>query len=179
MQNIVLLVEDEKKTGEMLKKALESEDISVEWVSDGKSAVSKFQKGKFDLIILDLKLPEITGDEVLEAIRRIDPYVEVIVYTNYQDPLVMKKLINLGVEGYINKGSDADLWETVEKIRARLDPFSEEEITESENPGFFTSEQWASLTILLAEPFPTPPSLSPHATDHNIAACSARARDWC
>jgi len=91
MQNIVLLVEDEKKTGEMLKKALESEDISVEWVSDGKSAVSKFQKGKFDLIILDLKLPEITGDEVLEAIRRIDPYVEVIVYTNYQDPLVMKK----------------------------------------------------------------------------------------
>ncbi len=128
MQDKVLLVEDEKKTGEMLKKALESENISVEWVLDGKAAISKIQRGRFDLIILDLKLPEITGDEVLEDIRRIDPYVEVIVYTNYQNPSVMKKLINLGVEGYINKGSDADLWETVEKIKARLDPFNEEEI---------------------------------------------------
>lgn len=128
MQDKVLLVEDEKKTGEMLKKALESENISVEWVLDGKAAISKIQRGRFDLIILDLKLPEITGDEVLEDIRRIDPYVEVIVYTNYQDPSVMKKLINLGVEGYINKGPDADLWETVEKIKARLYPFNEEEI---------------------------------------------------
>ncbi len=140
MHNIVLLVEDETKTGEMLKKALESEGISVEWVSDGKSAVSKIQRGKFELIILDLKLPEITGDEVLEAIRRIDPYVEVIIYTNYQDSDIMKKLINLGVEGYINKGSEADLWETVRKIKARLDPFSKEEIqalTDSVPEGFF------------------------------------------
>ena len=140
MENIVLLVEDEQKTGEMLKKALESEGVSVEWVSDGKSALSNIQRGKFDLIILDLKLPEITGDEVLESIRRIDPYVEVIIYTNYQDPPVMKKLINLGVEGYISKGSDADLWETVEKIKERLDPFSEKEIqtlTDSVPEAFF------------------------------------------
>ena len=140
MENIVLLVEDEKKTGEMLKKALESEGVSVEWVLNGESALSNIQRGKFDLIILDLKLPETTGDEILESIRRIDPYVEVIIYTNYQDPPVMKKLINLGVEGYISKGSDADLWETVEKIKERLDPFSEKEIqtlTDSVPEAFF------------------------------------------
>ena len=127
MKNTILLIEDEKKTGEMLKLALESEGIEVIWAVDGKSALDKMEKGRFDLIILDLKLPEISGDEVLEGLRSIDPYVEVIVYTNYQEPPVMKKLINLGVEGYINKGADADLWGMVEKVKARLDPFSEEE----------------------------------------------------
>jgi DNA-binding NtrC family response regulator len=127
MKNTVLLVEDEKKTGEMFKQALESEKIDVTWARDGKSALEEMEKGKFDLIILDLKLPEISGDEVLEGIRKIDPYAEVLVYTNYQDPPVMKKLMNLGVGGYINKGGDADLWQTIEKVKEILDPFSQEE----------------------------------------------------
>lgn len=125
MTGTVLLVEDEKKTAEMLKQGLEAEGITVIWVSDGKAAVESMSKGKVDLIILDLKLPGISGDEVLEAIRKIDPYVEVIVYTNYQDPPVMKKLINLGVDGYISKGAAADLWDTIEKVKQRLDPFSD------------------------------------------------------
>ncbi len=128
MKNTLLLIEDEQKTGEMLKQALESEGIDVTWAMDGKLAMEQMEKGKFDLIILDLKLPEISGDEVLEGIRSIDPYVEVIVYTNYQDPDVMKRLFKLrGVIDYINKGADADLWDTVAKVKARLDPFSEEE----------------------------------------------------
>lgn len=122
-----MLVEDEKKTAEMLKQALESEGIDVLWVQDGKSAIGEMKKGRFDLIILDLKLPEMSGDEVLENIRKIDSYVTVVVYTNYQDPPVMKKLINLGVEGFISKGASADLWETVEKVKSLLDPFSDEE----------------------------------------------------
>ena len=124
MNNTVFLVEDEEKTGLLLKQALESENIDTVWAKDGKSALEKMEKGKFDLVILDLKLPGLSGDEVLEGIRKVDPYVEVVVYTNYEDPLVMKRLINLGVEGYIKKGAEADLWETVAKIKAKLDPLS-------------------------------------------------------
>lgn len=124
MNNRVFLIEDEEKTGDMLRQALESEDIDVVWVKDGKSALEEMEKGKFDLIILDLKLPGISGDEVLEGIRKFDPYVEVVVYTNYQEPPVMTKLINLGVEGYIKKGADADLWEMVALIKNKLDPLS-------------------------------------------------------
>lgn len=127
MNNTLLLVEDEKKTGEILKRALENESIDVTWVQDGSSALEIMEKGKFDLIILDLKLPGMTGDEVLEEIRKIDPYVDVVIYTNYQDPPVMKKLINLGVDKYINKGADADLWQTVDIVKERLRPLSEEE----------------------------------------------------
>ena len=127
MRNTILLIEDEKKTAQMLKQALESEGIDVVWASDGEQALKAVERGKFDLIILDLKLPLIPGDQVLEGIRRVDPYVEVLVYTNYSDPPVMQKLINLGVEGYIRKGAEADLWDTVARIKAMLDPFSEDE----------------------------------------------------
>lgn len=143
MKNTILLVEDELKTGDMLKQALETEGIEVVWAVDGKDAINKMVKGKYDLIILDLKLPEITGDEVLEQVRIIDPYVDVVVYTNYQDPPVMKKLINLGIEGYINKGADADLWGTVEMVKARLDPLSEKErndLLSSAPSGMFDEE---------------------------------------
>ena len=143
MNNCVLLVEDEKKTGEMLKQALESVDINVDWAQDGQAALNEIEKGKYDLIILDLKLPEISGEEVLQGIRKVDPYVEVIIYTNYQDPPVMKHLIDLGIEGYINKGADADLWEVVNKVKAKLDPFTENRMAEilDSTPGdIFTSE---------------------------------------
>lgn len=127
MKNTLLLVEDEKKTGQILKQALETEGIEVVWAQDGQAALDTMEKGKFDLIILDLKLPGMSGDEVLERVRKIDPYVDVVVYTNYQEPPVMKKLINLGIEKYINKGADADLWQTVEMVKERLRPLSTEE----------------------------------------------------
>ena len=132
MDGNILLVEDEKKTGELLKKALETEGIKVDWAIDGKSALKDVEKGKYDLIILDLKLPELSGADVLEGIRNIDPYVEVIVYTNYPtdsfSPAIIKKLFKHGVDEYVNKGADADLWEMVDKVKAILDPLSESEI---------------------------------------------------
>lgn len=125
--NKILLVEDEVKTAEMLKEALTEEGIAVEWVTNGQDALSIIKPGAFDLIILDLKLPGMTGDEILEHLRKVDSYVDVVVYTNYQDPPVMQKLINLGVDGYISKGASADLWDTVEQIKKILDPLSEED----------------------------------------------------
>lgn len=125
--SLLLLVEDEIKTAELLKTALEDEGITVDWVVNGSEALNLIKPGRYDLIILDLKLPGISGDQVLEALRKIDSYVDVIVYTNYQDPPVMQKLINLGVDGYISKGAAADLWDTIDKIKDILDPMSNAE----------------------------------------------------
>jgi DNA-binding response OmpR family regulator len=118
----ILIVEDERKTGEYLQKALLQEKIDSEIASDGKVAIELFEKNKYDLVVLDLKLPILTGDEVLKRIRELDPYIEVIVYTNYEEPPVMKKLLNLQVNGFLKKGPDANLWETVEFIKAKLMP---------------------------------------------------------
>ena len=127
MKNRVLLVEDEPATGEMLQKALESKGIAAVHAFDGDAALEAMKPGEFDLVVLDLKLPGLSGDQVLEKMRKIDPYVDVIVYTNYQDPPVMKRLFPLGVSGYIQKGAGADLWEIVRQIQQRLEPYTAEE----------------------------------------------------
>lgn len=133
MQNTILLIEDETKTGEMLKEALEFSDIQVILAKDGKAALDVMERGKFDLIILDLKLPGMPGEEVLEKIREIDDYVEVIVNTNYPTnvipPFTMERLIEAGITKYITKGANADLVGLVAKVKEILRPFSQEEWT--------------------------------------------------
>ncbi len=132
MKYQVMLVEDEPKTAEMVIMALESEDkIKITHFDNGVSAIENFEEmgiGYYDLLILDLKLKgELRGDEALDEIRKIDPYVEVLVYTNYENPEELKHLLNLRVSGYEKKGADADIWSLVEKVNTILEPMSQEE----------------------------------------------------
>ena len=77
------------------------------------------------MCIRDRKLPGLTGEEVLSAIRKEDPFITVIVYTNYSNFADIKKLTNIGIDGYINKGPGADLDELVTAIEDKLGPIDE------------------------------------------------------
>jgi len=70
-------------------------------------------------------MPGMSGDEVLKELRSISPYLQVVVYTNYSNAPVMQKLINLGVEGFIKKGAEADLWGMVEFIKSKFQPIDD------------------------------------------------------
>lgn len=127
--NRVLIVEDEIVTAEAVKEALALDDISADIASDGKSGLEKFTSSNYDLILLDLKMPGLSGDEVLSEIRKQDPFVDVIIYTNYTDFVDIKKLANIGIEGYINKGPKADLSELISAIKEKLAPLNDETIS--------------------------------------------------
>ncbi len=126
MNHRILIVEDETKTSEYLAKALKTEGFDVDCAIDGATGVSNLKKNHYDLIILDLKMPGKTGDVVLEEIREIDPLIMVVIYTNYEQAPVMKNLINLGIDGYIRKGANADLWGTVDFIKSKFYPVEPE-----------------------------------------------------
>lgn len=131
MSDKVLIVEDEEKTGKFLKLALEDNNIEVTWAKNGQEALENFKKSQYDLIVLDIQLPGISGDEVLERVREIDPYVTIIVYTNSISAHdLMKKFINLDVDAYLNKGGYADLDQIITEILSKLEPFSIEEMNE-------------------------------------------------
>lgn len=118
----VLIIEDELATAEPVKQALELNGISADIAKDGVEGIEMFDKGDYELVLLDLKLPGMQGEEVLTRLRKIDPFIDVIIYTNYSDFADIKKLANIGIEGYINKGPSADLGELVEAIKRRLAP---------------------------------------------------------
>lgn len=127
--NRVLIIEDETATAEAVKEALALDDISADIASDGKSGLEKFTSSNYDLILLDLKMPGLSGDEVLSEIRKQDPFIDVIIYTNYTDFADIKKLANIGIEGYINKGPKADLSELISAIKEKLAPLDDETIS--------------------------------------------------
>lgn len=122
----VLVVEDERNTAELVKAALELVDIQADLAYDGKEGLEKFQTDEYDLILLDLQMPKLTGEELLKEIRKQNPYVDIIVYTNFERFADIKKLVNMGINGYVNKGPNADLQELVKIVKGKLEPMNEE-----------------------------------------------------
>lgn len=127
--NRVLIIEDETATAEAVKEALALDDISADIASDGESGLEKLISNNYDLILLDLKMPGLSGAEVLSEIRKQDPFIDVIIYTNYTEFADIKKLANIGIDGYINKGPKADLSELISAIKEKLAPLDDETIS--------------------------------------------------
>ncbi|GEM_PF-2233782 len=125
----ILIIEDEVKTSKNLAAALsdEMENLIVECVENGRLGLQKLQETEFDLVILDLKMPDMTGDEVLKEIRKIAPYVQVVVYTNNGNYEILKELTNLGVDGFHEKGGKTNLWNIVADVVSKLRPVEDEE----------------------------------------------------
>lgn len=77
----ILLVEDEENLHFAIKLNLEMEGFNVISIFNGKNAVSKFKEGRFDLIILDVMLPEMNGFDICEAIRLENSKVPILFLT--------------------------------------------------------------------------------------------------
>lgn len=128
--NKVLIIEDELMTANAVKEALELNEMKADIAEDGIKGLDLIKKNDYDLILLDLKMPKLSGEEVLKEIRKIRPYVFVIIYTNFSEFADIKALANIGIDGYVNKGSDSDLKELVNMIKEKLEPFSVDDMEE-------------------------------------------------
>ena len=99
----LLLVEDEEKVAAFIVRGLEAERFAVDIAHDGRSAVQLSNAYQYDLVILDLMLPEISGTEVLRQIRQRDSHVPVLVLTA-RDALGEKvEHFELGADDYLTK----------------------------------------------------------------------------
>jgi len=126
--NRVLIIEDELDTARSVREALAINSVTADIAKDGEEGIRKFNAGDYDLVLLDLRMPKMDGEQVLAEIRKVDPFVDVIVYTNFKEFADIKKLANIGIQGYVNKGPDADLNEVLSLILEKLAPLSEDDI---------------------------------------------------
>ena len=90
----ILVVEDNQSIAETIKQKLEEENFHVTISLNGKDAITEFSKFKFDLVLLDLYLPELNGEEVLRQIRRRSNVAVIIISMKSSD---VEKAINLGL----------------------------------------------------------------------------------
>ncbi len=99
----ILVVEDEKKVADIIARGLKAERFAVDVCHDGQSGWESASIYNYDLIILDLMLPKLTGTEVLEKIRQKNSLVPVLILTA-RDAMADKiKNFESGADDYLTK----------------------------------------------------------------------------
>jgi len=112
----LLLIEDDRMIGESLRNALRGSGYAVDWVRDGRAADTTLSTERFDLVLLDLGLPQIDGMEVLRAMRGRGDRTPVIVLSA-RDALANRVLgLDAGADDYIVKPFELD--ELLARMRA-------------------------------------------------------------
>jgi len=114
----LLLVEDDVNFGAVLKSYLELNDFTVDWVDDGKYAMPKFESTTYNLVLLDVMLPNIDGFSIANSIKNKSfdvPFIFITAKTLRDDIVEGYKT---GADDYITKPFDSEI--LLYKIRAIL-----------------------------------------------------------
>ena len=108
MSGRILIVDDEKGLRLALKGLLSKEGYQVETAASGEEALQRIETGSFHLVITDLSMQGITGLQVLEHARRVDPELAVIMITAYGSEKIAVQAMKLGAADYLPKPFDND-----------------------------------------------------------------------
>jgi DNA-binding NtrC family response regulator len=104
----ILVVDDEENARDGLSKILTKEGYKIDVASDGKEAIDSIRKNRFDLVITDMRMPQMDGFEVLREIRKMDDNIGVIMITAFGEVDSYFEAMNLGAFEYINKPVKVD-----------------------------------------------------------------------
>ena len=99
----ILLMEDEHSIANGLKMVLTEEGYAVDLAMTGQSALDSFFNNGFDLLVADLRLPDIDGFEVIKQVKAKRPETEVVVITGYSSVYSAVDAMKLGVYDYLPK----------------------------------------------------------------------------
>lgn len=99
----ILIADDDETLCYLLKEELINEGFIVETVYDGKYAIEKIQKKGFDLLLLDLEMKEVSGEEVLKFVQENFPSLQVVVLTAKSELSTAVECIKLGAYDFITK----------------------------------------------------------------------------
>ncbi len=126
MNESILIVDDDTEVRKLLSSVLEDEGYSVETVENGKEAFRASEKSHFDVALIDIKLPDMDGTELLNRLKRRQPKMVKIVITGFPTLENAIKTVNEGADGYVLKPFDVQ--KLLEIIRKLLDEKTAEHI---------------------------------------------------
>ncbi|MFB4168103.1 response regulator transcription factor [Virgibacillus sp. JSM 102003] len=114
----VLIVEDEQKLSRVLQLELNYENYTTEVANNGKQALELLESKKWDLVLLDIMLPELSGMEVLRRFRRKDTNTPIILLTARDQVHDKVSGLDLGANDYVTKPFQIE--ELLARIRVHL-----------------------------------------------------------
>ncbi|MCD0453002.1 response regulator transcription factor [Actinocorallia sp. API 0066] len=113
-----LVVEDDETIGDVLESRLRAHDHTVVWARTGRGALRAAETHPFDLVLLDLGLPDLDGVEVCRRLRRVQPGCVLVMLTARQDEMDVVVGLEAGADDYLTKPFGFN--ELLARIRAHL-----------------------------------------------------------
>ncbi len=104
----ILIVDDEERFRITLAKLLAVREMDVRHVGGGREALEELKNSAYDVILLDVKMPEMNGIETLTEIKKLSPFVEVIILTGHASVDVAVEIMRLGGYEYLLKPCPID-----------------------------------------------------------------------
>jgi DNA-binding NtrC family response regulator len=104
----LLIVDDEIRFLQTLTQRLGLRDFDVTPVSNGQDALEMASRQSFDLALVDLKMPGMDGEEVLEKLKQQHPFIEVVILTGHGSIDSAVTCTRLGSHSYLQKPCDTD-----------------------------------------------------------------------
>ena len=103
----ILVIEDDRFIGEMYVRSLKKAGYEVDWMVGGNDGLVAARNKKYDLILLDVMLPERRGNEIMEALRNgkedLIPDTKIIVLTNFEQDEESRMAMEHNADGYLIK----------------------------------------------------------------------------
>lgn len=138
----VLLVDDEKELTEALSDRMKTRGFKVDIANSGPVAISKVKEKSYDVIILDMAMPEMDGMEVLKILLKLNPDLQIIFLTGYATLEKGIEAVKLGAVDFMEKPVDIDkLIEKVNEAKTKRDLLSEKK-TENDIKDLMKKKGW-------------------------------------
>ena len=99
----ILLVEDDTLVAETVSSTMKKWNHNVLWATGGRDAISMAQENTFDLILLDIMLPDGLGHEFIPDLRKHQPEIKIITMTGYNTPDMETEIRSQGIHYYMAK----------------------------------------------------------------------------
>ena len=117
----IAIIEDDKAIAQMYKIKFEAEGFEVEIAENGKLGLALAEEMKPDIILLDLMMPEMNGDEMLAKMRKTDwgKDIKVVILTNMGEAEIAESVLQLRVQGFIVKAQYTPA-QVVDYVKQRL-----------------------------------------------------------
>ncbi|HEY4643690.1 MAG TPA: sigma-54 dependent transcriptional regulator [Bacteroidota bacterium] len=130
----ILIADDEVSFTELLREELEnSKFYDIDIAGDGIEAINYIQNTLYDVVLLDVRMPRVSGIEVLKFLQEHSPSTQVIILTNYSDVKTAIETIKLGAYDFISKPYDVDqLLNSIERALERRQLFIDNSLMKNE-----------------------------------------------